>query len=404
MRKLALVIALVCAACKVGNPLVDEFMPDDGNYVIQCAHPPNCIPWPLAKEAPSHPAEPVSLKTCMKVCGWGDIQQGGCPQEAPESSLLDSAVCKDMELKLTSEDSELNWSGMDWEDVNLVLRADRPLRVSWSGGRLQHVYIELHGPIELLMEQLELFEDVRFQAEASPAGKPFIEVADIGGKTLSLGTEDKPLAGSIKLRAVQLEDLDIRADSLIVENTLLKDASLRADNLTLTDVSLHGGLIDAQNARMSVFVVDDAQLNFCGDARLVAGSVVRSNVKACSEAVLRVYNSTLGSCSVDGSYELDDTSVENVALGVNDATRVVAYDSSVSSTATCSNVGLLALGSGSTLKCSDCSKQFSDDTQPACVIGEIEGALLKNYCKLWAQLEELPACQEELPTDPDRIR
>ncbi|HET8937637.1 MAG TPA: hypothetical protein VFN67_29540 [Polyangiales bacterium] len=404
MRQLTIVIALACAACTVGNPLVDEFMPDDGMFKIQCALPPRCILWSLPEEAPSHPVEMVALNTCMKLCAWGDIQQNGCPQEAWESSLLKNAVCKGMELKLTSEDSELSWSGMDWQDVNLVLRADRPLRVSWHGGRLQHVYIELHGPIELHMDQFELFEDVRFQAEASPAGKPFIEVADVEGKTLSLGTEDKPLAGTFKLRAVHIGDLDIRADSLIIENTLVEKASIRADSLTLTDVTLHGGLIDAKNARMSVFDVDDATLEFCGDARLVAGSIVRSNVKACPESVLRVYNSKFGSCSVDGSYELDDTSVEYVALGVNDATRVVAYDSRVSSTAACSNLGLMALGAGSTLKCSGCSEQFSDDTQPACVIGEIEGALLKNYCKLWAHLEELPVCQEELPSAPDRIR
>jgi hypothetical protein len=179
---------------------------------------------------------------------------------------------------------------------------------------------------------------------------------------------------------------------------------LRADSLTVTDVTLQWGLIDAKNARMSVFKVEEAQLDFCGDARLVAGSVIRSNIKACSESVLRVYNSTIGSCSVDGSYEFDDTSLEYVALAVNDATHVVAYDSRFSSAAACPNLERLALGTGSTLKCSGCSEDLSEDTQPACVIGEIEGALLKNFCKVWSQLEELPMCEEELPVNPDRIR
>lgn len=404
MRTRALLIALACAACHVGNPLVDEFDPDEGIPKIQCNLPPLCVPWVLGQEPPDHSAEAVSLKPCMKLCGFGDIEQDGCPQEQKVTSLPTTAVCKDLEPKLMPGE-EQRWDGIDWQDVNLVLRADKPLRVSWVGGRLQHVYIELHGPIELYMEQLEVFEDVRLQAEATPAGKPYIELADMGGKTVSVGTKDNSFAGNIKLRAVQLNDLDLRADSLTIENSLLELAGLRADSLMLTDVTMHAGLIDAKNARMSVFVVQDAQVELCGDVRLVAGTLVRSTVKACPDSLLRIYNCTVGSASLDGAFELDDTTLEYVAVGVNESTRVLAYDSRVSSTAVCEKTELLAMGGGSTLKCSGCTEVLnSPEAQPACTLNDPPEKLLKNFCKTWTELGVLPLCEGELPASPDRIR
>ena len=409
MRMRALMIALVSAACNVGNPLVDKFELEEGIPHLQCNLPPRCVPWTITVEPPDHQAERISLRPCMKVCGFGDIEQDGCPPEPPVTSLLTSAVCKDIEptpIQPEPEQSELSWSGMEWQDVNLVLLAERPLRIRWSGGHLQHVYIELHGPIELYMEQLEQLEDVRFQAEATPAGKPYIELADMGGQNLSLGVEDKPLGGSLKLRAVHLKDLDMRADSVAIENSLLELASLRVGDLTLTDVTLHGGIIDAkQKTRMSVFTVDDAYLDLCGDARLVGGTVGRSIVKVCADAMLRVYNSILASCSVDGSFELDDTSLDYAALGASEATRIVAFNSRVNSAQICENTQLLALGRSSSIKCSGCSRDLDSETQPSCAFDESLGPLLANFCPLWVDLEMLPMCEDDsLPASPDRIR
>lgn len=406
MRMRALMIALACVACQVGSPLVDEIELEQANPHIQCNLPPRCERWTVAADPPNHQAERISLKPCMKICGWADIDQDGCPPEPPVTSWLTSAVCKDIEPKSDPEQSELSWSDMEWQDVNVVLRAERPLRIHWSGGHLQHVYIELHGPIELYIEQLELFEDVRVQAEGTSAGKPYIELADMEGQTFSLGVEDKPLAGSVKLRAVHLKDFDLRADTLTIENSLLELASLRVDTLTLTDVTLHGGVIDAkEKTRMSVFLVDDSQLDLCGDARLVAGTVARSTIKVCKDALLRVYNSTLASCSVDGSFELDDSSLDYAALGVNDATRVVAFNSRVNSAQICENLQLLGLGSSSSIKCSGCSRELDSETEPACALDESLDKLLANFCPRWTELEMLPLCEQDgLPAGPDRIR
>lgn len=86
---------------------------------------------------------------------------------------------------------------------------------------------------------------------------------------------------------------------------------------------------------MSVFVAEDTDTTFCGDARLVAGSISSSPVKACPGSTLRIYNCVLASASLDGTFELDDTKVENVRLGVSDSTRIVAFDSRVTSSRVC---------------------------------------------------------------------
>lgn len=395
---LLLVSALACVACQVGDPLVDVFPSDDGGLRILCTSPPECEP--VARgEGPMLAAVPMRF-VCAEQCSV--LSANGDSVSCPASALaqLPSTVhCRDIELQLPAATSELRVEAVDWRNVNVRVSAHEPLTLVLQGGTLAGVYFELEGPITLHMDALRSFADLRLVAR----GAARVAIAAESGSELVAGSMEEPIAGEIVISAGSYDSLDVRAASFTAESATLTSARLETEMITLTDVSLQGAMVKTQHALWSAFSADNADLQFCGEARLIQGTMARCAVSACEGSNVRMFNDSFVSGSLDGDFELSDGNVETTQLGLRAATRVFAYGSSLSSVRMCDATQQVVLGSASTVKCSACEESIVASF-PVCSVGDRAPKWLRNFCPAWASDVPLPECAEGTPAGSRRAR
>jgi hypothetical protein len=405
--RVACLFALALSACTVGLPLVEQFDPEVPMPEILCHTPPPCAALAPVR-SPDHPAKPVSLSGCRRPCALGDdvLGDGLCRPEAAKNTLPVSAMCQEIEVQPTAETQTLSLTEVDWADINLTVAAQRPLLISIAGGKLQRVYMTLRGPVEVQLDQLAQLEDLRLVGSGNTAGAPRVVLTAARDATnISSGDAHGPFHGELAFRALQLANLDLRADVLTVESAFIDDASLRADTLELSDVTLQRTLIESTHTQATVFEAQDSSLDLCGDALLIQGRFARTAVTACDEARVHLYVSNLGSSSLDGPLELSDVNLENVRLGVSEPTRIVGFDLRMASDHLCRNVALLSFGGASTIRCSSCAEEF-EDAPPACQVQYVKNLLDDNHCPGLDKdsVDELPECEADVPRKPQRVR
>lgn len=402
MLRRLLSITLACAACNVGEPLVDVAEPGDGMIKIMCNLPPGCMPVTRG-EAKQLSAIAVSL-ACEPACVWqtssGD--SAVCPESALDR-LPQSAHCIEMKLAARESEALLQVDDVDWQDVNVPLRADKPLTLVLGRGNLQRVYLELEGPITVRMESLENFEDLRIVGRANAHGAPSVDIAARSGKELSVGSPSALFPGEIKLASGVYEDIDVNAETFTAESALLRGTRLHAEMTMLTDVTVERGLIDTEHALWSAFIATDLGMRFCGDARLITGQMARCSITPCEGTNVRLFNDSFVSGSLDGDFETSDTTLQNVQLGPVAATSIFAFNSALLEVNMCEHTEELILGDATQIKCSACDESLLDNF-PVCAVNELEEKWLKNYCTAWSADDALPECPEGAQTRAPRAR
>jgi len=395
-------LVLACAACHVGDPLVDEVDGDMGTLAITCNMPPGCMP--VARgEAHQLAAIPVRVE-CAQTCIWQTASGGSetCPPSTLHQ-LPSSAHCMNVALQPLAGTSELRVDDIDWQDLNVPLRAEWPLTLVLRGGNLARVYIELEGPITLRIEGLQQFEDLRFVARANAQGAPRVEISAEQGRELSAGSVEQLFPGELKLSAGIYENVDVHAATFTAESAIMQGVRLRANMSTFTDVALQQALIDTEHALWSAFDASDARLGFCGDARLITGQMSRCAVTSCVGSSVRMYNDSFVSGSLDGDFEMSDSNVENVQLAPRAATRVFAYGTALTSVNICEQVQQLVFGRGARIKCSACAEALVENL-PVCAVEEPTHKWLQNYCAGWNDEDPLPLCSADTPIRANRAR
>ncbi|HET8939341.1 MAG TPA: hypothetical protein VFN67_38110 [Polyangiales bacterium] len=402
---------LACSACTLGQPLVDEAEPEAPGQVLPCFMAPRCDDPGMTFEVPEHPALLIAGCASMKLCQLGDnlIGQGGCPGDAPLDALPQHAKCQRLKVQAQPDEDELILNELEWSEVNLELHAEKPTTLTMSGGMVESVYLALHGPIALHVERMHRVNDLRIRGEATASGAPSVNMDEFLVEMLSIGSAEADFPGSVQVHALQLSDADIRAQRVVIESASIEHARLRADTINAADLTLKLALVETSNALWSSYGVEDSFLRFCGDARLIDGSLTRVGVNACLESPLRVYASLVSSSTVDGGFELDDVSLNNSRLAKNEQTRVLAFQTHVMSSVLCEGVEEFALDPTSDLKCSDCADPQGE--QALCML-KIDGVsdderardpLPGNYCKAWDDFSP-PDCEGDLRMRPERRR
>lgn len=397
-----LAITLACGACSVGDPLVDVTDAEPGVLKIQCNLPPGCMPVERG-EAEQLAAVPVQVE-CEQTCIWPTASGGSetCPPSMLDR-LPSSAHCMNVALQPPASASELRVDDIDWQDVNLPVRTQKPITITFRGGRLQRVYLDLEGPITLRMTSLQQFDDLRIVGRSNTQGSPHIEIASERSNHLSVGSMEQLFPGEIKITAGVYENIDVHTEAFTAESVIIQGARLHADTSTLTDVTLERALVDTKHALWSAFVTTDAALRFCGDARLISGQMARCAITACEGSSVRMYNDSFVSGSLDGDYEMSDTNLENVQIAPLAATRVFAYGTALTSVNMCDHTQLIVFGTGSRIKCSACANAIEDNL-PVCAVEEPTDKWLQNYCPGWSEASTLPLCSDDTPIRANRAR
>jgi hypothetical protein len=385
-----LALALLCCRCSVGAPIVGELpiAPPGGGVALTCSKPPICAPFPDLL-SPMHAAAPIDLLDC----GTPDDECKATPPApsdrddeypAPDfcasthvEVLPEVATCTALELRAAPGVTELTLSGAEWSNVNLAIAAQSPLRVSLLAPRLSSVFIQLRGAVALHLAEASDVNDLRVAGLASPAGRPQLAMEHVGGKLLSVGENAHHFQGVVSVDSSVLEDLDVRAEKLVLGSVDLGKAALNIQSLSLVDAHVVDSTIDAEDSSMSVVALSRSRLHYTRRATIVEGRMNTTGISAEPGATVRLYNVTMAAGALDGSFELDGATIETTRIGVTASTELIAFGSAVSSNTFCENAALFAVGSFSVVQCNECGDWFQ--AEQACLLPNQE-SLGENFC------------------------
>jgi hypothetical protein len=400
------VALLLCCACReIGAPLVD-IKPERARVGgLICGRPPKCDRVLRELEVPSRAALPNQLSECgispaCQVPGQASdsaaMQQAEICLATRATRLPLSAHCTTLELQPGEEIVEITVQEAAWSELNLSVTSASALRISLPGAHLQTVFVNLNGPVTLRVSDAQSLDDLRVTASATSSGSPRLELENVQGEIATFGDADHPFEGAIAIRDTALMDVVLDAEQVSLESVVLENALVHAGVLTVTDVDMTDFELQATVALMSAFSAHHSRMHFCGQASLIDGKVLESEITTCPDTSVRLYNTLVASGAVDGSFDSDAAVFENVRMGASAPTRVLGFASSFSSVMFCGQFELLALTPNAIVKCSGCDEMFGS-AERVCAMSEQPRSKEENFCPELQPDRVLPSCGEDVP-------
>jgi hypothetical protein len=315
-------------------------------------------------------------------------------------SLPEQADCTAVELIGSDAITHYSVRAATWSNVNLSIRSERPLEVLLDAPQqLQHVFVQLSGPVLLRVADAASVVDLRVLGIASERGNPRLELEQVQAQLVNVGDAARSFPGELSLHASKLTVVALRADSVRLESVVLERGGLQTRALTAADVDLNELAIEAETAVVSAFGMRDSRLHICESGSFLDGRTSETAINTCSSATLRLYDVGFSGGALDGSIESDSSNFENVRIGVEAPTQLIAYASVLSSSSFCEHSERLALGFRTLVKCCACDERL-DSASLGCAIDE-PLPLDANACPAWPKGTRLPECSDDVP---DRSR
>jgi len=365
-------LALGCHG--VGRALVGERpVPQRGGDL--CADPvPACVddPQPDAPQDIPAAAEPIDLSVCGATraagCTLGDVPAVGAnpaaascdPETLPASQTnavgaLERRSCDALRIVDGGEPDarRVTVASAQLEFVNISIHTVLPLTLELESVSLQHVWLELHGPVTLRILSSLSFSDVRISAPDEVAARPMLELERVRGAGLSIGTSDAEFHGEVVIRRSTLAQVRMRASSIEMESVALTDAELETEHLEASDATLQRLKVSAGRTLLSVCTVASAWFDDCTAFSANAGTLRNSRIEGCSEGA-RLYGASFQEGVLDGQLVLDHANLSRVRLGLHERTDIAAWDAEFDYVRFCSRDQSLSFGGKSTVACSRC--------------------------------------------------
>ena len=407
IRRSWLPTSLLCAACAVGSPLVDDSLLIDGVGGLQCNAPPACEPlrWTAASLAEAQPLELESCADDARCTPEGASSDDPATESAAacRSELVRSlplvAMCSRATLHAPADLESLDYEGASWSRFELSVEAQAPLTIGLRRPELRAVRVRLKGPVTLQLEDARM-EDVRIDAERSAHGAPQLALVRSDAQQLRLGQPQQPFDGSVTMRGCTLEQLELYVSELTAESVHFDRGVLQADSLRASDAGFVELDVSSQRSVLAAFETEHCRFRLCNYASLIDGMLNRSNLVSCDGTSVRLYGSIITSGALDGTFETDDSDFENTILGAGARTQILAFQSRFSSDALCDGLELLALDATSTVKCSGCQSSFQDGGRSCELPGagpDAASPVAANYCPALVAKRHLPQCDPDLP-------
>jgi hypothetical protein len=398
-------LALLLCTCEIGAPLVDQRPEPSSIGTVLCVLTPSCTP----REGTPDPALPLSAGAAImiacadpSVCppepNMGDDADAGvgaCPHSVAED-LPVQAACAELELQPAPGAGDIALSAAQWSNFNLTITTKTNIQVTLSEPGLSGVFVQLNGPVALHIAHAHSLHDVRISGTSTADGRPSLGFEDVEAEVLSVGDGAASFGGSVRAHATKLVDLSLRADDVTLESVWIEHGLLNCKELNLTDGYMKDVTLDAETAVLSASSFDDSRLHFCDDASVIECQLFQSGIALCAGTTARLYSGSVIEGGLDGSFEVDGSSLSAVRIGAEAATNIVGFNSSFTSVMLCSNVDLFALGTRSNITCSDCDHSF-DTKNPACILPDPPSATTPNVCSTWPTDTPWQACPDDVP-------
>lgn len=395
----ATVLTWLCA-CTVGAPIVDDHLEVDGPDnvgPIGCALPPPCEEIRGLPPMAAYAAEPIPLQACgiEPNCSVAESPETTVYCEGAETGpvLPQTASCHAFVWRPSAELDALTLEDVDWSELDLTIEVTRPTLLTLRAPKLRSVFVQLAGPITLRLERAYEAQDLRFTGITNDQGAPRIEFERAAIERLRVGTSESRFEGALSLVAAIARDVGIHTLSLTTESGQLLTGTVQTGTIQLIDQELDKLTLEAGGGLLSAFAIRESRLRFCGDVTLVEGRILATAVASCEDAVVRLYQTNVGSSSLDGLIETDAVSVAFTVVGALQPTQLHMYSSTLGAML-CEQLEEVALAY-SRIACSECADPDAA-LETLCHDAERVDTVGGNFCPSLTPEVELPICDDEL--------
>jgi len=366
-----LAYAFACDA--VGEAVVDELVPGDGDLKIRCLQPPKCEVPDAGPPITSRPLLPVDLEQCRQDRELPCVppQDAGTPDEVPlevdaAAEQLDAGPgvpcgpapteqCALVVVESTGEMSATTTlSGPVWSGVEVTARSEQPFEVVIENGWLFDVSITLHGPITLRIRTAELVQNLRVQTAEDDPNEARLVIEDSVGTQLSAGEVERAFTGSIDVVRSELRDVQLVARDLQLDSGKLLGGLVAVDDLNGVDAELADLEVSFGSALLAAFTMRRNEITRCGELTLIEGTADDTHFAPCEWRPARIYSTGIVRGAFDGNAEADRGRFVRVVLGLQSPTEIVAFSSNLNAVALCEHTQAIVLASVSSLRCSSC--------------------------------------------------
>jgi len=380
--KALLTLLLGCAACQLGDPVVDE-TPEPpevtGDGSVACGEPAPC-------EEPDTTLE--LAQTSLRPLAWP-----GCEPLGPLDDDRDCAA------ERFSDDAPMMLRDVSWESLNIVIEATAPIEIVLAGSRVSDVRFVLEGPVMLRFEDETEIESVQIWGGTSASRVVLENVVAI---ELTIGDDDEPFAGGLEARHSAFEEPSMNVASADFDGVAFVEGFLRTGSLRSRDGLFKGVVFDLGTAVFAPSHIDRAQFDSCDTLSFFSSDVLRVRIPSCSGGATRFYGGRVSRGSLDGAHIADGAKLDRIRFGRHEPTTLLTWATEITQSAFCDHADNVKLEPDQSM-CSICSQTFAERAL-ICELprsdggGRVPGTVQRNFCDAIDTADE---CPEPLP-DRDR--
>ncbi len=418
----ACLVPILCGCGPIGRELVGEYKEDNG-----------LAPCPLPLECDEQFQETNAIElSAVEIAPMGDlceqlpdpepeqlsraaIAPGSSEAEVAGGELLPGAPaigngepeptrfeCARLELRGREPGDEpgdvateeVGLPGIDLYAVEITLHSETPMTVVMRGARLREVSILLRGSVVLRVERSLAFDGVRIGSEALDSKRPRVELEEVHGDRLLVGTRERPIAGGLLLARSHLQRSRLFASRVEIESARMSDLAVDTDELEGTGASIDRARLGFGEAVLSGSALSRVQVASCGSFTSIWSTVEGSQISACTEGPFHAYSTTVNGGFVDGPIDADRAELYDVLLGLYEQTDFWGRDITIKGATLCGGSRRLRLGGGSAISCTDCRKADLAEPDAACIFPDTFLEAVGNNCP---ELDRIMLCPASVP-------
>lgn len=246
--------------------------------------------------------------------------------------------------------------GLFFQNCTLSLDASQGDERELVESTFDNVLIQLDGQVQLRITNSELFR-VTLQRAA---------------------LAEQPLPPVVQLTRSDLRRVALRAELIELTSCYLDRVDVEAGELSAVDMESKETFLRARHATISAARLDATHFGDCETLLLTGSRPVNSRFDACSDRT-RIYDVEATGCTFDGQIESDTSAFADGRFGVEDATELRAWSTSLDNTVFCDEAEGFRYSAGS-IVCSVCRGPLAIAGADACFDTSLTN-LEQNLCK-----------------------
>ncbi|MDB4973881.1 MAG: hypothetical protein JWN48_2222 [Myxococcaceae bacterium] len=375
--RVALALAVLCLSCDgFGRALVGETQ-DSHPRETRCNAAPTGCEGAAPSFAPLLP--PAAPRFELASCGHSAVACGassgpnqsvfGCDLALTLGTTVEapSLSCARATLTVPADLSRVTLPDLQIAQSELYVVATSPVTLELASASMEHVRIELRGPITLRLDEDSAVLDTQIVDRGHAAS---FELSESRAEQLSL----LELAGRASIVRSALSATQLFAGTVELETTTLSDLTSVSDELFAVEVSGADLKLELGRGTISGSMLERVSLQKCGSLLMAGSSVARSTFVACGEK-LRADRGVISGSVLTGAIESHLMIWDNDTFGIRVPSSLESWTDTLSNNRFCAGTSSLSLGDLSGAICNICDELPLAPAQLFCAAVEMDPTL-----------------------------